>query len=669
MRIPIALMAGAMMACALPAFAEPNLSALVETSDISGLTLSADGQWVAFRVERASVSTNSYLSSWYVQRVNARAVPLRVADGGPPLRTDIGVAVNEPAQWSPDGRWLYFRAQIDGEIQVWRARTDGGGAEAVTSDESDVIGFRLSASGDRLAYQVGASRSEIARAEVTEYRDGIRIDGTVFVGQGLFRQSDRNGRLVTQRNTGQWFDQQGLLSRRPLRQREVDLKTGAVADQTLEASRFEPPPIFSRVPVAGVGEVGLDANGKGLAVFDKGGGPEFSCPPSLCGEAQLVSWRHRPGTSEIIYTVLIPDRGRAQAIRAWDFQRQYVRTIVEAEGLLNGGRLPYEPCAIGEAVIVCVEASAAQPPRLVTVDLASGNRTMLFDPNSKPQDAREVLPRLLSWKGPSGTIFTGQYFPAQGDGGKAPLFISYYVCDGYLRGGLGDEWPLAAMAEAGIAALCINEPPAGSRSPTQVLRYELAREAVLSVIDKLERSDDIDARRVGMGGLSFGSEVAVWIAGHTSALRAISVASPSISPTYYWFHGLQAGTFHDNLRQRWGLGAPDETPGAWRIISPVYFQDQIRTPILMQMAEEEYLQAMDYYVPLARRGLPVDLYVYPHEPHIKVQPQHKLAVYRRNLDWFRYWLLGKGPGADATPGQKKVFTQWQKMRSDWSNDN
>lgn len=665
MRKSIALLVGAMTACALPAPAEPNLPALVETSDVSGLTLSPDEQWVAFRVERASVSTNTYQSSWYIQPVDASAAPRRIADGGSPIRTDIGVSVNEPAQWSPDGRWLYFRAQIDGEIQVWRARADGGRVEAVTSDDSDVIGFRLSSSGDRLNYQVGASRSEIARAEITEYRDGIRIDGSVFVGQGLFRQSVRNGRLATQRNTGEWFDQQGLLSDRPFRQREVDLKSGTVTDQSRDAGSFQSLPLFSRVPIPGIGEVGLDANSKDLAVFDNSGELEIKCRPTLCTEGQVVNWRHRPGTHEIIFTTLIPERGRAQAIRAWDIQRQTVRTLVEADGLLNGGRLPYDPCAVGHAVGVCVEASAAQLPRLVAIDLTSGKRLVLFEPNQRPASMRGPLPRLLTWKGPSGTTFTGQYFAARGRPGAAPLFITYYVCDGYLRGGLGDEWPLAALAEAGIAALCINEPPTGSRSPTQLPRYELAREAVLSIVENLGRSGAIDKSRIGMGGLSFGSEVAVWIAGHSSALRAISVASPSISPTYYWFHGLQAGTFHENLRQRWGLGAPNETPEAWQRISPVFFQDQIRTPILMQMAEEEYLQAMDYYVPLARRGLPVDLYVYPHEPHIKVQPQHKLAIYRRNLDWFRYWLLDGGTESDGTLGEKEEWNGWQKMRSNW----
>ena len=34
------------------------------------------------------------------------------------------------------------------------------------------------------------------------------------------------------------------------------------------------------------------------------------------------------------------------------------------------------------------------------------------------------------------------------------------------------------------------------------------------------------------------------------------------------------------------------------------------------------------------------MYVFVGEPHIKFGPRHKLVVYERNLDWFRFWLQG-----------------------------
>src|SRR3546814_9471386 len=76
------------------------------------------------------------------------------------------------------------------------------------------------------------------------------------------------------------------------------------------------------------------------------------------------------------------------------------------------------------------------------------------------------------------------------------------------------------------------------------------------------------------------------------------------------------------------------------------------------MPEQEYLVALDYVIPLIRRQQ-ADLYVFPHEPHIKFQPRHKLAVYQRNLDWFRFWLQDYD---DPDPAEREQYTHWCEMR-------
>ena len=60
--------------------------ALVEMRDFSGVAISPDEVTVAFREERASIERNTYDSVWYVGRLDGSAVPIRIADGGVPLR-------------------------------------------------------------------------------------------------------------------------------------------------------------------------------------------------------------------------------------------------------------------------------------------------------------------------------------------------------------------------------------------------------------------------------------------------------------------------------------------------------------------------------------------------------------------------------------------------------
>src|SRR5690606_20916632 len=139
-----------------------------------------------------------------------------------------------------------------------------------------------------------------------------------------------------------------------------------------------------------------------------------------------------------------------------------------------------------------------------------------------------------------------------------------------------------------------------------------------------------------------------WTLMHTDLLAAASVASPSLEPNYFLFATLRDDAFFQSLHALWGLRAPAETPRQWQALSPVHHLDRIRAPVLFQMAEREYLAALGVSLPLVRR-LQGDLYVFPHEAHQKFQPRHKLAVYERNLDWFRFWLAG-----EETPGPARA---------------
>jgi dipeptidyl aminopeptidase/acylaminoacyl peptidase len=122
---------------------------------------------------------------------------------------------------------------------------------------------------------------------------------------------------------------------------------------------------------------------------------------------------------------------------------------------------------------------------------------------------------------------------------------------------------------------------------------------------------------------------------------------------------MKGDVFFSGLREAWQLGAPDETTARWRMISPALNLEKIHCPILMQMPEQEYMQTIDYAIPLIRDNR-ADLYVFPDEPHQKFQPKHKLAVYERNLDWFRFWLQGV---EDHDPAKVEQYTHWQLMKA------
>nr|WP_285236604.1 prolyl oligopeptidase family serine peptidase [Sphingobium sp. BHU LFT2] len=77
----------------------------------------------------------------------------------------------------------------------------------------------------------------------------------------------------------------------------------------------------------------------------------------------------------------------------------------------------------------------------------------------------------------------------------------------------------------------------------------------------------------------------------------------------------------------------------WRPYALSVNAARIDTPILMQLADSEYLYALETIHALEGEGKPVEAYIFPDERHIKWQPAHRLAIYERNLAWFERWLM------------------------------
>ena len=80
----------------------------------------------------------------------------------------------------------------------------------------------------------------------------------------------------------------------------------------------------------------------------------------------------------------------------------------------------------------------------------------------------------------------------------------------------------------------------------------------------------------------------------------------------------------------------------------------------MQISDDEYHQALGAFTALREHGKPVEMYVFQGEHHNKWQPQHRAAIYARNLDWFGFWLQGQ---VDADPAKAAQYTRWTAMRA------
>jgi dipeptidyl aminopeptidase/acylaminoacyl peptidase len=110
------------------------------------------------------------------------------------------------------------------------------------------------------------------------------------------------------------------------------------------------------------------------------------------------------------------------------------------------------------------------------------------------------------------------------------------------------------------------------------------------------------------------------------------------------------GLAYSDATTRWGYPPPGtDNPAFWRPYSLAANAGKMRTPLLMQLADREYRLAVETYAALDHAGAPVEMYVFPDENHVKSHPEHRLAIYERNLAWFDFWLNGATSANTVAP--------------------
>ncbi len=120
---------------------------LVTLERVSSPTLSPDGRKLVVAVRQTDFEANKASTGLWIEDLMAR-------DAAPPVRfTPEGFNVNSPS-FSPDGAFVYFLSPKSGSMQVWRQAVAGGEPQQVTAFALDVGSYKLSPSGQELAFSL-----------------------------------------------------------------------------------------------------------------------------------------------------------------------------------------------------------------------------------------------------------------------------------------------------------------------------------------------------------------------------------------------------------------------------------------------------------------------------------------------------------------------------------
>jgi dipeptidyl aminopeptidase/acylaminoacyl peptidase len=293
----------------------------------------------------------------------------------------------------------------------------------------------------------------------------------------------------------------------------------------------------------------------------------------------------------------------------------------------------------------------------------NGHLRTLFDPNPEFASLRLGAVERLKWRNDRGIeTFGDLVLPVDHKRGERhPLVIVQYDTRGFLRGGTGDEYPIQLFAAHGLAVLSVQRPrPVGylyaNRDSVELeqnnQRDWADRKSVLSSLERgiaiAAAKGSVDPTRVGITGLSDGTANVQYALINSHLFKAASVSSS--------FEGMGtliplAGPAGEDNYVKWGYPRQSaQNPEFWRCYSLARNAAHIHAPILMQLASDEYQGALEDYAALREAHSPSELYVFPDEHHIKWQPAHRLAIYRRNVIWFDFWL-NNAAAANDRPGK------------------
>lgn len=626
------------------------------TGSTAPLGLSPDGRSIAFVMSKADIAANRTCHALLIIDLATGSAPRLLAQGGEPLPT-IGTYRNMftvsgfprtvAPQWSPDGRSIAWLRRDNGRNQIWIVPAAGGDAAALTHSPVDVEDFAWRSDGSAIVFASRPGTRDEAAADQDEGVTGFHF------GERYWPRS--SSRPLPSAST-------------PLEYATIALGGGSVApatasEKSLLAASEGATSVDGRR--AWTEPTGISPLSPRRLEIRLPSGRGVSCSSPACTSLITALWWLPDGGPLLFLARQGWARGELVLYR-WQPGAGNPRPVFTTTDMLEG-------CVLARTRLVCAREAPAVPRRLVSIDTERGTSRLLYDPNPEFAAVRLGEVRRLHWKTDAGREVRGDLVlpPDYRAGTRLPLIVTQYFSNGFLRGAIGDEYPIHAFAAHGFGVLSIERPQFAAADDPKVRTWEdvnaanyrgwAERRNVLSAVEKgIDQVVELgiaDPKRVGITGLSDGASTVAFALANSKRFAAASMSSCCLEP---WTSMTMSGPVYAKRMRDFGFPAATANDRQfWAPASIALNAERIDTPLLLQLSDDEYLMALEAFTALREHGKPVDMYIFPDEHHVKAQPAHRLAVYRRNLDWFNFWL--RGIEHDKS-GRAKEYARWRVWR-------
>ncbi len=625
------------------------LKQLEQVHSFSSVSISPDGNWVAWTEASSGKGNAVYLLEWK----KAGVKPKHVSNGETAQDPESSEIV-----WSPDSREIAFLSHgNNSQDQIYIAAVDSTVSRRISNLDGHVKGLRWMPKAQQLAFLYaehgggggpleaepaqtgvigtgfhnqrlttlsidGTGLRQITPAELNVYEYDVAPDSSEFAAVAAPGPADNNWWTAKLYTVSAESGQMNLIYAPP-------------PERQIAAPHWSPD--GSKIGFLGglMSDEGFD--GGDIFVIPAGGGPTRNLTEALKATSTGLQWRNQ---QTILYTEAVDGGGAIATLNLSNGQTEVLWK--GGQELHQDGNFPNLSIARDGVTSAAIRSTWQTAPEICAG--AIGDWKALTASNAQ-QTPRWGKAESLTWPSEGNRVQGWLLYPENFDASKRyPMVVSIH---GGPSGVRSASWPsahfdMSVMASLGYFVLFPN--PRGSYGEGEAFTRANIRDFgggdlrdILAGVDAVLAKAPVDKNRIGVTGWSYGGYMTMWTVTQTNRFRA-AVAGAGIAD---WL-----SYYGENLIDKWmipffGASVYDD-PQVYAKSSPITYIKQVKTPTLVVVGERDgecpSPQSFEFWHALRAQNVPTELVVYPGEGHSFHDPKDRLDVLHRTADWFEKYL-------------------------------